>query len=256
MKFSRPFTSFGSWDGATVYAGARSANAPYSGGYVEFPAGTTLEVRTAISYVGIEGARANLAAEDAAGFDDVRAAASREWNAALSRISVAGRNVDDLTTFYTSLYRSLLHPNMFNDADGRYVGFDGAIHTVAAGHTQYANFSDWDTYRCLAALQAMLFPDRASDMAQSLVNDAQQSGSLPRWAFANAATGEMTGDSVVPFIVSLNTFGAKDFDVRAALRYMVDGATKGGRAGRLRGAAGHRDLPAVRLCAVHPGIRP
>ncbi|MBR7504302.1 glycoside hydrolase family 92 protein, partial [Mycobacterium tuberculosis] len=77
-------------------------------------------------------------------------------NAALSRISVAGRNVDDLTTFYTSLYRSLLHPNMFNDADGRYVGFDGAIHTVAAGHTQYATFSDWDTYRCLAALQAML----------------------------------------------------------------------------------------------------
>lgn len=29
-----------------------------------------------------------------------------------------------------------------------------------------------------------------------------------------------------------------------------------GGAGRLRGAAGHRDLPAVRLCAVHPGIRP
>ncbi|OBH41670.1 hypothetical protein A5690_23065 [Mycobacterium intracellulare] len=240
MKFSRPFTACGSWDGAAVYAGARSANAPYSGGYVEFPAGTTLEVRTAISYVGIEGARANLAAEDAAGFDDVRAAASRDWNAALSRVSVAGRNVDDLTTFYTSLYRTMLHPNMFNDADGRYVGFDGAIHTVAAGHTQYANFSDWDTYRCLAALQALLFPDRAGDMAQSLVNDAQQSGSLPRWAFANAATGEMTGDSVVPFIVSLNTFGAKDFDVRAALRYMVDGATKGGA-----GLAGYVERPGI-----------
>ncbi|MGV0038314.1 GH92 family glycosyl hydrolase [Mycobacterium colombiense] len=228
MRFSQPFTAYGSWDGSTVFAGARSANAPYSGGYVEFPAGSTLQVRTAISYVGIEGARANLAAEGAADFDDVRAAASREWNAALSRVTVAGRNVDDLTTFYTALYRSLLHPNMFNDADGRYVGFDGSIHTVSAGHTQYANFSDWDTYRCLAALQALLFPERAGDMAQSLVNDAEQSGALPRWAFANAATGEMSGDSVVPLIVNLNTFGANGFDTKTALRYMVDGATKGG----------------------------
>ncbi|MEB4208086.1 GH92 family glycosyl hydrolase [Mycobacterium sp. 94-17] len=240
MKFSEPFTSYGSWDGSAVRAGARSANAPYSGGYVAFPAGATIEVRTAISYVGIEGARANLAAEGAAGFDDVRAAASREWNAALSRVSVAGRNVDDLTTFYTALYRSLLHPNAFNDADGRYVGFDGSIHTVAAGHTQYANFSDWDTYRCLAALQALLFPDRTGDMAQSLVNDAEQSGALPRWAFANAATGEMTGDSVVPLIVNLNTFGAKDFDVKTALRYMVDGATKGGT-----GLGGYVERPGI-----------
>ncbi|MGV7643125.1 glycoside hydrolase domain-containing protein, partial [Mycobacterium kansasii] len=77
---------------------------------------------------------------------------------------------------------SLLHPNTFNDTDGRFVGFDNAIHTVAQGRTQYANFSDWDTYRSLAALQGLLFPKQASDMAQSLVTDAEQSGSLPRWA--------------------------------------------------------------------------
>jgi predicted alpha-1,2-mannosidase len=228
MKFSQPFTSYGAWDGTAVYRGGRSANSPYSGGYVEFPPGAVLEVRTAISYVGIEGARANLAAEGAAGFDDIRGAASRTWNATLSRIDVAGRNADHLETFYTALYRSLLHPNTFNDADGRYIGFDGAVHAVAAGHTQYANFSDWDTYRCLAALQALLFPDRASDMAQSLVNDAEQSGALPRWALANAATGEMSGDNVVPLIVNFHAFGAEDFDTHAALRYMVNAATKGG----------------------------
>ncbi len=228
MKFSQPFASYGAWDGYKVYPGARSANSPYSGGYVAFPAGSAIEVRTAISYVGIDGARANLAAAGAASFDDVRAAAGKEWNTALSHIAVAGRNVGNLTTFYTSLYRSLLHPNTFNDADGRYIGFDGVIHTVAAGHTQYANFSDWDTYRCLAALQALLFPERASDMAQSLVNDAEQSGALPRWALANAATGMMTGDNVVPLIVNFYTFGARDFDVETALHYMVEAATKGG----------------------------
>ncbi|MCW2662019.1 MAG: hypothetical protein JWP83_3171 [Mycobacterium sp.] len=232
MKFSQPFTSYGSWDGYSVYAGARSAASPYSGGYVEFPAGSVLEVRTAISYVGIDGARANLAAEGGASFDDVRAAAVADWNATLSSIAVAGRNVGNLDTFYTSLYRSVLHPNTFNDADGRYIGFDGAIHAVEKGRTQYTNFSDWDTYRGVAALQGLLFPKQASDMAQSLVNDAEQSGSFPRWALANSATGEMTGDNVVPFIANLYAFGAQDFDVHTALRYMVNAATKGG-AGRV-----------------------
>ena len=246
MKFSQPFASYGTWDGYAVHPGVRGAASPYSGGYVEFPAGSEVEVRTAISYVGVDGARANLAAEGTTPFDAVRAAASSQWNAALSRISVAGRDGDDVETFYTSLYRSLLHPNTFNDADGRYIGFDSVIHTVAEGRTQYTNFSDWDTYRCLAALQALLFPKQASDMAQSLVNDAAQSGSLPRWALANAATGMMTGDSVVPLIVNLYAYGAKDFDAKTALHYMVNAATTGGvgRNGYVerRGAAAYLEL--------------
>jgi predicted alpha-1,2-mannosidase len=246
MKFSRPFTSYGTFDGKSVSAGARSADARRGGGWVEFPAGAVVEARTALSYVSVDAARANLAAEGGASFDDVRAAASREWNAALSRIAVAGTNSGDVKTFYTSLYRSLLHPNTFNDADGRYIGFDGEIHTVAKGHTQYANFSDWDTYRCLAALQALLFPERASDMAQSLVNDAQQSGSFPRWAMANSATGEMTGDNVVPFIVNLYTYGAKDFDLKKALYFMLKAATDGGA-----GRGGYVERPGIATYLQH-----
>ncbi len=43
-----------------------------------------------------------------------------------------------------------------------------------------------------------------------------------------AATAEMTGDSVVPLIVNFYAFGAKDFDVKAALHFMLDAATEGG----------------------------
>src|SRR5580693_1642585 len=246
MTFSRPFTSYGTWDGNSVYAGARSADSSRSGGYVQFPAGSVLEVRTALSYVSVDAARANLAAEGGASFDGVRAAASSAWNAALSRIAVAGTNSDDVKTFYTSLYRSLLHPNTFNDADGRYLGFDGNVHTAARGHTQYANFSDWDTYRCLAALQGLVFPERASDMAQSLVNDAEQSGSFPRWALANSATGEMTGDSVVPLIVNLYMFGAKDFDLKKALYYMRKAGTDGGV-----GRGGYVERPGIATYIQH-----
>ena len=65
-------------------------------------------------------------------------------------------------------------------------------------------------------------------MAQSLVNDAEQSGSFPRWALANTATAEMTGDSVVALIANFYAFGARDFDVRRALHFMLDAATEGG----------------------------
>lgn len=240
MKFSQPFTTFGTWDGYGLYANTRGAASPYSGAYVQFPAGSTIEVRTALSYVSIDAARANLAAEGAGSFQDVRRAARTEWNAALARVSIAGRNAGDIKTFYTSLYRSLLHPNTFNDVDGRYIGFDGLIHQLPKAHSQYANFSDWDTYRCLAALQALLFPERASDMAQSLVNDAEQSGAFPRWALANVATSEMSGDSVVPLIVNLHAYGATDFDVKTALHYMVQGATTGGQ-----GLDGYVERPGI-----------
>ena len=231
MKFSRPFTSYGTWDGYSVFADTRSAYSSYagsSGGYVGFPAGSRVEVRTALSYVSLDGAQANLAAEGNGNFDDVRAAASKEWNAKLSRIAIASADNGDVETFYTALYHSLLNPNTFNDVDGRYIGFDGDIHTLAAGHIQYTNFSDWDTYRGLAAMHGLLFPEQASDMAQSLVNDAEQSGSFPRWALANTATAEMTGDSVVPLMVNFYAFGAKDFDAQEALRYMINAATEGG----------------------------
>jgi predicted alpha-1,2-mannosidase len=231
MKFSQPFTSHGTWDGYSVFDNARSAYSSYtgsSGGYVGFPTGSHVEVRTALSYVSLDGARANLAAESSGSFDDIRAAASKEWNTKLSRIAIASADNGDVETFYTALYHSLLHPNTFNDVDGRYIGFDRQVHTVDRGHTQYTNFSDWDTYRGLASLHGWLFPDQASDMAQSLVNDAEQSGSFPRWALANTATAEMTGDSVVPLMVNIYAFGAKDFDLHAALRYMVKAATDGG----------------------------
>ncbi|EUA00416.1 glycosyl hydrolase 92 family protein [Mycobacterium kansasii 824] len=84
MKFSRPFTSYGTWDGDAVYPGAGDADSIDSGGYVEFPAGSVLEARTAISYVSVDGARANLAAEGGRSFDEVRAAALAQWNAALA----------------------------------------------------------------------------------------------------------------------------------------------------------------------------
>lgn len=229
MTFDQDFVAHGTWAGDDVSPGSDTVSSPNAGAYFTFAPGTVLNVKVAVSYVSSDGAASNMAAE-APGFDfdGTRAAAYARWNEALSRVKVAGGSGDGLRGFYTALYRSLLHPNVFNDADGSYRGFDDQIHQVADGRTQYANFSDWDTYRTLIPLQTMLFPEIASDMAQSLVTDAEQSGSLPRWPVANSATGQMTGDNVTTLLGQIYAFGGTSFDAQKALDYMVSAADTGG----------------------------
>jgi predicted alpha-1,2-mannosidase len=125
----------------------------------------------------------------------------------------------------------MLSPNLFSDSNGDYVGFDGQVRSLASTrqHAQYANFSDWDIYRNTIQLQSLLVPDRVSDMMQSLVNDAEQSGWLPRWPAANDVTYVMNGDSPSVLIASAYAFGARNFDTKTALKYMVKAATEPGK---------------------------
>ncbi|MET7607467.1 GH92 family glycosyl hydrolase [Streptomyces avermitilis] len=230
ITFDRPFTAHGTWDGSKVQPGSDTVDARGAGAYLTFDTGAgkdrTVHAKVAMSYVSVAGARANMAAE-VPGWDLGAVAKSTrdQWTETLRKVRVAGRDPGELKTFYTALYHSLMHPNTFNDVDGRYIGFDDKIRTLPKGRTQYANFSDWDTYRSLAPLQAMLWPEKASDMAQSLVNDAEQSGWWPRWPMANQSTGQMTGDNSVPLVAALYAYGARDFDVKTALKYLVKGAT-------------------------------
>ena len=101
---------------------------------------------------------------------------------------------------------------------------DGAVHR-ARGRTQYADFSGWDVYRTEMPLLALLEPRRASDMVQSLLADAEQSGCLPRWPYANGQSMTMVGDSADPIIAGAAAFGADHFDRAAALAAMLRGAT-------------------------------
>jgi predicted alpha-1,2-mannosidase len=228
-QFDRDFSTTGTWQNDRVSPGGTDASGPQSGGYVHFDASAnpTVKVKVSVSYVSVEGARRNIAAEGTTwNLGAVRARAATAWRRALGRITTTGGTRTERTIFYTALYHAFLHPNIFNDADGRYRGFDGTVHAVAAGHAHYANFSDWDTYRTQTPLMALLVPHEMSDMVQSLVDDARQGGSLPRWPLANDYTGVMAGDSEDPLIAGAYAFGARDFDRAAALAAMVHGATE------------------------------
>ncbi|WP_052434941.1 GH92 family glycosyl hydrolase [Streptacidiphilus melanogenes] len=257
-RFDRPFTASGTWGGTSPAHVATSAGgtsvrergkqipqpksfpsaggtAPaasqgsgvVAGGWLTFDTtrNTHVGMQVAVSYVSVQGALDNLSAE-AHTYDvgTVALAAKAAWNRQLRTISVAGGSRTAQATFYTALYHASLEPSLFSDAHGRYIGFDDRIHQVARGHAQYANYSGWDIYRSQTPLLATLDPKVAADMATSLLNDAAQGGSLPKWPSANGYTGVMNGDSADPILADTYAFGARGFDAAAALTDMVNGA--------------------------------
>jgi predicted alpha-1,2-mannosidase len=236
--FNRPFAAYGTWNANRLNEGsaqARETRQPAqdppttadAGAYATFDTrrNRRVVVRVGLSFVSVEQARANLAAEAAnTGFDALAAQALRSWNRSLSRIDVSGGSPRLLRTFYTALYHVFIAPRTFSDVDGTYIGMDGAVHR-ARHRVQYADFSGWDVYRTQIPLLAILAPRRASDFVSSLLADADQSGCLPRWSLANGQTMTMVGDPADPAIASAAAFGAGGFDRHRALAAMLNGAT-------------------------------
>jgi putative alpha-1,2-mannosidase len=166
--------------------------------WLKFAQGSTVTMQAGISFVDAAGARENLDSE-AGPFEAVQAKTYAAWNRMLEKVPVTGGTDLDRRSFYTALYHSLLHPNVFSDVDGRYRGFDDQVHQAGA-HEQYANFSSWDTYKATNQLQAMVVPGRYADMLRSLLRDAQQGGRLPRWAEQSVDASHMSGDPAIPMI--------------------------------------------------------
>jgi predicted alpha-1,2-mannosidase len=217
--------STGTFDELRVKPGSEVERGPRAGAFLTYsPAVRTVHLKVGISYVSVANASMNLKQEIPGwDFDKVRKDAREEWNEALGHAQIEGGTEAQRRTFYTALYHALLHPSVFSDVNGDYIGFDNKVHSRKADK-QYANYSGWDIYRCQVQLIAMLFPKVASDMAQSLVLDAEQGGGLPIWPVANDESSVMVGDPSDPILASIYAFGGRDFDTGAALAAMLRGA--------------------------------
>ncbi len=231
--FNQPFASYSTWSDKVLTQGAASGHGMASGAYVTFnpTAGQPVLVKMGISYVSVDNAKANVAAENPVSaissndFDQVAAAATDTWNGWLNRIRVSGGTPEELATFYSILYHALLGPVVVSDANGQYTGYDGQVHTTAEGRMQYGIFSGWDIYRSQCQLLGMIAPKEASDMAQSLLLDYQQGGAFPRWGVISEDSGVMLGDPAEAMIADYYAFGATNFDSRAALAGLLHAAT-------------------------------
>lgn len=252
-QFDRPFHEYGTWTRQELQPGSNSAqdSAPtplgptgvaqlaQTGAYATFDttSAPTVEVRLGISFVSIEGARANLAAEvGRRPFDAVRTKARDAWNEALGQIEIEGGSEADRKVFYSALRAALIHPTTVSDVDGRYRGMDGKVHQVRPGRRQYSDYVGWDQYRNQLPLVTLIAPKVAADFVSSMLAYEHQSGWLQEFIVANARLDSSrpairNTDATIASVWALGgrRFELADmlhnFDVEDALRAAVRGGT-------------------------------
>ncbi len=185
---------------------------------------TEVLLRVGLSNVDADNARANFEAEVAGrAFDDVARAAREEWERMLARIEVEGGTADQRRIFYTALYRALQMPSRWDDVNGEY-RFEDEVRN-AEDFAFYSDFSLWDTFRTVHPLYNLIARDTQTHMLRAMLAMADIGGTLPRWAAAAGYAGSMIGSPADMTFAEAWLKGVRGYDIDAAYRYMVRGAT-------------------------------
>ena len=189
--------------------------------------GQQLNVKVAVSATGIDGALRNLSELDGKDFDTVRAEAEALWEAELARYELdPSCTQNQKETFYTSVYRTAMHPFLFQDVDGRFRAHDGTI-ARAEGFTNYTTFSLWDTYRAFHPLLNLVNKPLQADLANSMLEHYDKSAEhmLPIWSFYGGETWCMIGYHAVSVLADMMAKGVQGFDYERAYQAMKTTAT-------------------------------
>ena len=196
--------------------------------------GEQVEVQVGVSFVSIEGARANLNAEQQGfNFDKTVADTRAEWANTLNRISVEGGTDEQRRVLYTALYHSQIHPTVLQDVDGKYPKMESNEN----GHTnsnRYTIYSLWDTYRNLSQLETLLYPDKQVDMISSMIDMYREWGWMPKWELFGRETWTMEGDPAIPYIADAYMRGLRGFDIETAYKAFRTSATLPGKDNKMR----------------------
>jgi len=164
-------------------------------------AGEDLMIKTALSSVEEKGAANNLVSEMPTwDFETIKNNANVSWNLELNKIKTFGGTYDEKVNFYTALYHCMIHPNIMNDIDGRYMGRDHQVHK-AEGFNYYTVFSLWDTYRALHPLLNIIDKKRSHDFIMTFKAQFEQSNRLPMWELWGNETNCMIGFHSVSVIL-------------------------------------------------------
>ncbi|MCI1681288.1 MAG: GH92 family glycosyl hydrolase [Bacteroides sp.] len=176
-------------------------------------------VKVGISAVDMDGARKNVESEIPEwNFNEVRRVARSQWNAYLSKIDIKTKDAGLRTMFYTALYHTGVQPNLFTDADGRYLGMDLKPHQGSADKPVYTIFSLWDTFRAYHPLMTIIDPKLNEAFIRSLILKYREGGMLPMWELAGNYTGTMIGYHAVSVIADSYVKGYRNFDVQEAYK--------------------------------------
>lgn len=244
IKFDKPFLSHGTWDGITneIQTNSFENFGDYVGAYVQFEKGETINTKIASSFISIEQAELNLRneLEGLTSLEDARQLAKQEWNKQLGKIEVEGGTREDIETFYSCFFRSMLFPRKFYEYDANdkpiyYSPYDGCIHK---GY-MYTDTGFWDTFRAQFPLNIILHPEMHQRYISSLLDAYDQSGWLPSWSFPGHSAG-MIGNHAASLLADAYVKGF-DIDTEKALSAMLHESTDKGPHGPSNGRDGWID---------------
>jgi len=184
IVFDKSFTVTKTFDGDKLLD-ALETKADHSGAVIGFKTarGEKVNAKVASSFISYEQAERNLNEIGNNNFDQIKEKGKNVWNTELSRIKVGGGTAEQIGTFYSSLYRSLLFPRKFYefDATGKAVHYSPYNGKVLPGY-MFTDTGFWDTFRALFPFLNLMYPELNQQMQEGLSNAYNESGWLPEWA--------------------------------------------------------------------------
>ena len=193
---------------------------------VGFPTakGQVVKLRVASSFISPEQAVTNLAELGNRSLDEIAEAGRDRWNEVLGRIKVEDTNVDNLRTFYSCLYRSVLFPRDLSeiDASGKRVHYSPFNGEILEGYL-FGDTGFWDTFRCLFPLLDLVYPDQEVKMQEGLVNTWLESGFLPEWA-SPGHRNCMVGNNSASVVAGAYIKGLRGYDAEELWKAVTHGA--------------------------------
>jgi putative alpha-1,2-mannosidase len=154
----------------------------------------------------------------------------------LGKIDIDDDNTDNLRTFYSCLYRSLLFPRSFYeiDKDGKVMHYSPYNGKVLPGY-MFTDTGFWDTFRTLFPLLNLVYPSMNVKMQEGLVNAYKESGFLPEWA-SPGHRDCMVGNNSASVVADAYIKGLRGYDIETlwkALKHGANAHLKGTASGRV-----------------------
>ena len=225
FEYSGTFSGNGGTSALALTEGMLCSNAFHTGAVVGFPTerGQEVHARVASSFISIEQAEQNLLELGEDSFDTVVAKGRDSWNGVLGRVEVSGGTTDQLRTFYSCLYRSLLFPRKFYEmtSAGDIVHYSPYNGKVLPGY-MYTDTGFWDTFRSLFPLLNLLYPSVNAEIQEGLLNTYRESGFFPEWA-SPGHRWCMVGNNSASVLADAYIKGVKVEDVETMYEGLVHG---------------------------------
>lgn len=231
IVFDKPFTTVNTWSENGLERGKTEMHSKHAGAVVGFSStarGEKVHARVASSFISEEQAMLNLKELKQDDFATVEKQGRDIWNTTLGRLQVEGGTIDQVRTFYSSLYRTLFFPHKLyeKDATGNIVHYSPYTGKVHAGY-MFAGTGFWDTFRALYPFLNLVYPSINKEMQEGLLNDYKEGGFLPEWSSPGYAD-IMVGNNSASVVADAYIKGLRGYDINKLYEALLHGANNEG----------------------------